>query len=185
MRKVNELQDIIHQRDQELRQQKAYYGGIISGLEKKNKDLDSRIEGLEHENLQIQAVHVKSFNVVNPGVEPISDQTIVSRLVDIHDRVSQFCRTAFKGRKLLSIDSSSLCNFKLQGRLEGGVSAFQKYRFSLANTMEMVFWTQMEKLYSCFWLPGLEGDINNALLRIQSMVLNGTVCSFSSYASKC
>lgn len=157
-KKVEELKQQIEEINGKACNAHRFYEHNLVDLQQKNHSLEARINQLEHENLKLQRVHIKSINVVSPGVEPISDQAFVSRLIDIHDRVSEFCRAEFKKKKLVEVDEQHLTNLGLLERISEGMKGLGVHKISVGNFMDMAFWSTMEKVCEARWLPGLDSN---------------------------
>lgn len=150
---------------------------------KENHRLLNEIENLHRDNVQLQTAHVKAVNVVSPGVEHISDQTIVARMVEIQDRVSEFCRATMKGKKMRekNIKTKEASDFieelLARDRLDLGAG---KFHISPENNMEMLFWAVMEDYWARRWLPGIADDKNTALLGLEALMMeNGKQSNYA------
>lgn len=129
---------------------------------KEMTQLDSKIQDLH-------AIHIKSVNSVDTGLEPITDQAFQTRFRTLQDDVNEWSRKSFKhkGERIELEDVDDVLKEILSPRFK------RTKDLSFSLLMDSIAWAFMESRIFCLWFPGMSEEWQGKMEYLEGFVRGG------------
>lgn len=139
-------------------------------LQQRNEKLQDEVTTLQARLDALQTAHVKAVNSVGSGLEPISDQELVEKLVDFHYQANSFFRRVFKGRKICGEDENITKWLLDHQRCSRPPEACG---FTTGNTLELLIWAHLEMIHTTRWFSSDNMGQLHPLQKVEELVRHG------------
>lgn len=170
---ATKLISIIEQQKARVKYKRAGYCQRIKMLKHLSRKLGKETEDLLCENVRLHEAHVKAINNVGSGVQPISDETLASRITGMQKEVSKYFRWTFRGKTIVNHKAAMV---HLSSQI---LTTECLHEMSVGNGLELAFWSFMLARLnpSSLWIPGVDPDKSSQLFEWESMIREAGSCS--------